>query len=158
MVDSHTALAASIMATLLFVVLMVGVGVSRGWNCDDEGRFMFRTVNDNARFWAEPGKEGTSLSGSINTSITSIDVSLPGRNFASAESNWYYWKLRPSSTQYCEVSTGNNTGKGTFPRLYCGVSQATVGTRIIVWALYVAHQVSVWGKFNREIESLRTRA
>ncbi len=34
--------------------------------------------------------------------------------------------------------------KASSPRLSCGVPQATAGTRILVWALYVAHQVSVW--------------
>ena len=142
--NSHVALVLSIAATLLFVTLMVGVGVSRGWNCDDNGGFKFQTVNDNVRFWAEPGKHGTSLAGAVNTSVVGIDLSLPGRDFGHAESNWYYWKLRPSSTQYCEDPSANGTlVKASFPRLYCGVPQATAGTRIVVWALYVAHQVGL---------------
>ena len=96
MVDSHFALALSISACLLFCTVMVGVGVARGWNCDDSGAFKFQTVDDNLRFWAEPGRMGTSLASAVNTSVNGADLSLPGRDFASAESNWYYWKVSSS--------------------------------------------------------------
>ena len=98
----------------------------------------FYKVEDPTRFWPEPNE--------YNETVT-VDAVIPGRNFVSASSNWYYWKLRPSgSDTYCNV---NLIPPPEMYTLSCQVPNATAVTRAFVWICYVVHQCAIWGIITR---------
>lgn len=80
--------------TVFCIPILIGSGVARGWNVSlTTGTLQFETVYDAKRFWPEPNEYEENVD---------IDSNIPGRDFATASSTWYYWKLRPAGVDYCQ--------------------------------------------------------
>jgi hypothetical protein len=136
----------SLAISILLVVcgpLLMGIGIARGWNVATTaaatatatrgGSYAFYAVEDPSRFWPEPNEYNETAK---------LDAIYPSRNYPSASSTWYYWKLRPSdSDDHCD----DVTNPPELHTMSCVVHRATTTTRAIAWTCYVVHQCAIWG-------------
>jgi hypothetical protein len=121
--------------TIFCIPILIGAGYARGWNVSlTTGTFQFETVENAKRFWPEPNSYEQNAD---------IDSNIPGRDFATASSTWYYWKLRPAGVDYCQPGEFDPITEPYV--LSCDVPQSTAGTKAFVWSCYLIHQVTIWG-------------
>ncbi len=130
-----TAWAISIVSLSIFCIpIIIGIGYSRGWNVSlTTGLYEFETVYNSKRFWPEPNayKENAD-----------IDANIPGRDWPSASSTWYYWKLRPAGVSFCQTEEFDPVTEPYV--LSCDIPQSTASTKAFVWSCYLLHQVTIW--------------